>query len=202
MTPAEDTADSQVAQRILTAAEALFAEKGFAATSIREIAGSAGVTKPMVYYYYGSKDDLYGVLLDDALSSFEQLLAKALAPARGLRQQLTALVQVHQHIAQNDRARLRFYQSAISAAQPHPAAQRLAKNAYEMHAQMVRGILEEARRAREISLASAEEMAAATLVVLGTMGAFYDLGLHGANLPEACMGEPIVDILMRAVDRQ
>lgn len=50
--------DNAVAERILRVAVRLFSERGYAATSTREIAEAAGVTKPMLYYYYESKEGL------------------------------------------------------------------------------------------------------------------------------------------------
>lgn len=46
------------ADQILCVAIRLFAEKGYEATSTREIAEAAGVTKPMLYYYFGNKEGI------------------------------------------------------------------------------------------------------------------------------------------------
>jgi TetR/AcrR family transcriptional regulator len=71
-----DTAD--VRGEILTAAEALFARQGYAATSVREIAERADVNPAMVHYYFGSKHDLLRQVLDNALEP----LAAAIAAMR------------------------------------------------------------------------------------------------------------------------
>lgn len=52
---------------ILKAAEELFLEKGYSATSIDEIAARAGITKPTLYSYYPSKLALYTGLYKDYL---------------------------------------------------------------------------------------------------------------------------------------
>jgi AcrR family transcriptional regulator len=44
---------------ILEAARTLFAERGFAGTSVRAIAAAAGVDPALVHHYFGSKDDLF-----------------------------------------------------------------------------------------------------------------------------------------------
>lgn len=49
----------EVIERILKAALELFAEKGFAAATTEEIAARAGVNKAMLYYYVGSKEELF-----------------------------------------------------------------------------------------------------------------------------------------------
>ena len=69
MTPEESkprvrmTAQQRRAQ-LLDVARALFAERGFEATSIEEIAHRAGVSKPIVYEHFGSKEGIYEVVKD------------------------------------------------------------------------------------------------------------------------------------------
>ena len=48
---------------IMNAAEQLFAEKGFDGTSVRDIAGQAGVNLAMISYYFGSKEKLLVALI-------------------------------------------------------------------------------------------------------------------------------------------
>ena len=48
---------------ILDSAEQLFAEKGFDGTSVRDIAGHAGVNIAMISYYFGSKEKLLVALI-------------------------------------------------------------------------------------------------------------------------------------------
>lgn len=47
------------AESILDAAEHLFADRGFSAVTIKEIAQSAGVNAALLYYYHDSKETLY-----------------------------------------------------------------------------------------------------------------------------------------------
>jgi len=49
-------------QKIMEAAELLFAEQGFNGTSVRDIAEKAGVNLAMISYYFGSKDKLLETL--------------------------------------------------------------------------------------------------------------------------------------------
>lgn len=46
-------------ERILDAAETLFAEHGFGATSVRDITAAAGVNVAAINYHFGGKDSLY-----------------------------------------------------------------------------------------------------------------------------------------------
>jgi TetR/AcrR family transcriptional regulator len=62
-------------ERLLGAALELFTQRGYAATSVREICLTAGVTKPVLYYYFKSKEGLYLQLMEDSHSRFEAMLA-------------------------------------------------------------------------------------------------------------------------------
>jgi AcrR family transcriptional regulator len=49
-------------ERILDAAERLFAAQGYASTTMDQIVQALGVTKPFVYYYFGSKQEIFETL--------------------------------------------------------------------------------------------------------------------------------------------
>jgi TetR/AcrR family transcriptional regulator len=56
--------------KILDAAERVFAVKGFNGASVGMIAESAKVPKPNVYYYFGTKEDLYRRVIEDVCSTW------------------------------------------------------------------------------------------------------------------------------------
>src|ERR1700722_19587509 len=60
---------SPVARHIARAAARLFAERGYDATSVREIVEAAGVAKPTLYYHFQSKEGLASALLTVPLSN-------------------------------------------------------------------------------------------------------------------------------------
>lgn len=73
---------------IREAAIELFAEKGFAATSTREICERAEVTKPVLYYHFDSKERLYQRLLTDACEEWQREMAAAVARGTTARDKL------------------------------------------------------------------------------------------------------------------
>ena len=66
-------------EQLLDVSRALFAEKGFEATSIEEIAARAGVSKPVVYEHFGGKEGLYAVVVDREMSDLLDRLTAALS---------------------------------------------------------------------------------------------------------------------------
>jgi len=69
-------------QQILDQAGAIFARAGYHSASMDEIADSAGVSKPMVYAYFGSKEGLYLAYIERSGRDLEQRLVGASAPDR------------------------------------------------------------------------------------------------------------------------
>jgi len=57
-------------ESILGAAERLFAERGFAATSVRDIVGEAGTSAPSLYHFFGSKENLVVELIKDRHATY------------------------------------------------------------------------------------------------------------------------------------
>lgn len=80
--PARVTAASpSTRQRILRAAESLFAEHGFAATSMRQVTAEAGVNLAAVNYHFGSKNSLIEEVLRLRLDGLSQRRRERLATA-------------------------------------------------------------------------------------------------------------------------
>jgi AcrR family transcriptional regulator len=67
------------ANRILDTALDLFSTRGYEATSVREICEAACITKPTLYYFYGSKEGVFRALVHSALEELKQDLIDALA---------------------------------------------------------------------------------------------------------------------------
>ena len=71
------TAQQRRAQ-LLDVARTLFAERGFEPTSIEEIAHRAGVSKPIVYEHFGTKEGIYEVVKDREVQALIQQITDAL----------------------------------------------------------------------------------------------------------------------------
>lgn len=74
--------DQRQAQ-LLRAAATAFAHAGFAATSMDDVAASAGVTKLIVYRHFESKDELYRAVLTRVAARLRDEFERGLAAAEG-----------------------------------------------------------------------------------------------------------------------
>jgi len=83
--------DQKGQDAVLASAKDLFTTKGFASTSVREICDRAGVTPPVLYYHFGSKEGLFEAVvaetvhLDDFGNRLRQAVERAADPWEKLR---------------------------------------------------------------------------------------------------------------------
>ncbi|MFH1057117.1 MAG: TetR/AcrR family transcriptional regulator [Pseudomonadota bacterium] len=83
--------DQSARQRLLDAAAALFTAKGYATASVREIVAAAGVTKPVLYYHFGSKEGIFLALIQESYQALKDLLGTGLGHPGSVRQRLMRL---------------------------------------------------------------------------------------------------------------
>ncbi|MDW7711548.1 MAG: TetR/AcrR family transcriptional regulator [Deferrisomatales bacterium] len=75
--------------QIFTAGARLFAEKGYGRTSLQEVADALGVTRPALYYYYRSKEELLfeitSFVMDRVAADLQEVAAGSGSPLEKLR---------------------------------------------------------------------------------------------------------------------
>jgi TetR/AcrR family transcriptional regulator len=104
----QNVESSPVACHIARAAARLFAERGYEATSVREIVKAAGVAKPTLYYYFQSKEGLAHALITASLialvSALEQIVSQVADPVDCLEQ----VIEAQYNFCREDPDRARF----------------------------------------------------------------------------------------------
>lgn len=70
-------------RQVLAVAERLFVERGYAATSMDDVAAGAGVTKPVVYGLVGSKDQVFEACMARVADELSSRVATAVSAAGG-----------------------------------------------------------------------------------------------------------------------
>ncbi|MFI6075279.1 TetR/AcrR family transcriptional regulator [Actinoplanes sp. NPDC051343] len=69
---------AQRREQLIAIGRQLFAERGFDATSVEEVASRAKVSKPVVYEHFGGKEGLHAVVVDREVRSLLDRIAAAL----------------------------------------------------------------------------------------------------------------------------
>jgi TetR/AcrR family transcriptional regulator len=109
---------SSTPDRILDAAEDLFAQSGYSATALADVADVVGIRTPSLYNHFKNKEALYGAVLDRLIESFSAPLAQ-LSGDQLTSEQLFVWLEaiVRQHHANPNLARL--LQHAALSGGPH-----------------------------------------------------------------------------------
>ena len=84
----EQPSEVSVRQRLMDSAVLLFTNRGYAATSVREIVEMAGVTKPALYYHFDSKEGIYLAILDDLVKIADEGIAASRVASGTARERL------------------------------------------------------------------------------------------------------------------
>ncbi len=99
---------SAVARHIARVAARLFAERGYEATSVREIVESAGVAKPTLYYYYRSKEGLAHAIVTLPLNTLVSTIRHAVTTIADPVACLEAVIEAQYAFCREDPERARF----------------------------------------------------------------------------------------------
>ena len=80
--------------QLIEVSRGIFAERGFDAASIEEIAAAAKISKPVVYEHFGDKESLYAIVVDREMTLLMSMMTESLTSDRPrvlLEQAATAL---------------------------------------------------------------------------------------------------------------
>jgi AcrR family transcriptional regulator len=108
-----DVKPATSAERILSTALDLFAVKGYDATAVREICEAAGITKPTLYHFYGSKEGVLQALVANGFLRFRQLVDSAMAQPGSFRERLKVVARALFDSARRQPLYWRFIHSIV-----------------------------------------------------------------------------------------
>ena len=87
-----DRSETATRRKILDAALELFANRGYAGTSVQDIVDAARVTKPVLYYYFRSKSGLYQALVDTAHDERHRVICESARGGRDAERKLVGII--------------------------------------------------------------------------------------------------------------
>jgi AcrR family transcriptional regulator len=180
--------------RILMKALELFSQKGYDATPVREICEAAGVTKPTLYHFYGSKEGVYRAIVEGSLERFRADLALALSRDGTLRERLVRMATAYVEATLREPVLARFIMALIHNP-PRSAPATDFVGFYE-------SLLAEVARALDVAQSRGEIAAGPTdirlLVFMGALGeAMHGYLLVGRPELTPALAETLVDTVLR-----
>jgi AcrR family transcriptional regulator len=179
-------------EAILKAAIEVFARKGYAAASIREICQTAGLTKPVLYYHFQSKEHLYQELMIDSFSYYRKNVLRASKAEGSLRAKLVNIMLSEFRATKEDPVRVRFLlRMVFSSEEEHPFYD------YVSEMEKKRGILTEVlREGLEKGEASGDPREMATTLMASEFFATLENLYAGRPTLTRKKAEALVDVVL------
>ncbi|QCQ90142.1 TetR/AcrR family transcriptional regulator [Rhodococcus sp. SGAir0479] len=109
---------TQRREQLIEIGRTVFAERGYEAASIEEIAARAQVSKPVVYEHFGGKEGLYAVVVDREMSKLLEMITSSLTQNRSrIRVERVALALLTYVEERTDGFRILVRDSPVAAAE-------------------------------------------------------------------------------------
>ena len=152
-------------QRLLNAAAELFNSKGYAATTVREIVIAAGVTKPVLYYYFQNKEGIFLELMRGTYGKFNQLIDSVRFEKGSAREKLVRFIDQSFCLFLEEIKTVRLMYSLYYG--PHQGAPFFDFDIYHRkYQEAIRGLVEEGIRRKEFRGEDPEDMTWAIIAAI------------------------------------
>lgn len=184
-------------RRILDAAIAVIAEKGFHNSRVSDIADRAGVADGTVYLYFKSKEQILMAALDSGFEAFYRRAKEELATAADARAKLRILARLHLRLLNQNRNMAVVLQTELRQSAKFLAefSQRELKGYFDL----IREIIREGQTAGSIRKEVPDKIAAACL-----FGALDELVtswvLSSRDYDLAASADPVIDLLLSGME--
>jgi AcrR family transcriptional regulator len=193
--------EPEMRQKVLDAAARLFREKGYAGTTMRDVAGRCGIRAASLYYHFGSKDEIVAEVFDygvrrvaDAVRHAVERLPAAAPTYDKIRAAVRAHLESFFVYGDYTASNVRVFRQAPLAVQ---RKNRTLRDRYEAYWQR---LLEEGRRRGE--LRAGVDLAIARLFLFGGMNHTLEwyTAREGSSFRE--LADRYTDLIFRGIGKR
>ena len=194
----DNQSGNEAESKLLESALLLFSTKGYEGTSIREIIEGAGVTRPVLYYYFENKEDLFTRLVEAKFAELVASIEEAKSDNDTCAERLKKIIGIEFDLAENNPEALRLIlQVFFAPPEQGPALDRV--KLAKMRFRHIEEIMQEGLKSNEIAGGDAQSLG---LVFQGIMDMHV---MAKSNRPaETHLSEELasglVDLFMSGVD--
>ncbi|MCB9764023.1 MAG: TetR/AcrR family transcriptional regulator [Alphaproteobacteria bacterium] len=184
-----------VRERIIVEATRLLADQGYARTSVREITDAVGVTKPTLYYHFGSKEGLFTALVEHHTSEWLSAAERIVGGEGTVVQRLRRYVRSSFRVLDERPDVLRFLIMAFhQAGQGAPEIDSMRFHAAEVNALLA--LLKEGVEAGELVQ---HDVSSSIYLLMGSIHMRIGGALRAGHALEPDTADAIVDLFLHGV---
>ncbi len=175
-------------EKIANDAIDLFAEKGYAATSIRDIANSLKVSSSLLYYYFKNKEELLFTILEaigeELLHTIDKEKTKAGEPLEVMRGMILGHIRLVEK--ENKRAKLFVEQQHNLSKKYLETINRQHRNIYDLY-------VDQLKKLREAGIISNDSLSVTAFAIIGMIMWSYRWYRKGGSLSVEDMGNQLIE---------
>jgi AcrR family transcriptional regulator len=185
-------------EKIFKAAAKLFSEKGYNGVSMREISEFTGLSKPAIYYYFGSKEGIYSELVNAGMKvgikEYEEIFQKNIS----VKQKLTELMKVRFQQVHRYPELVKFFLSLFNSTENLTFLEHFRQVAKE-NRQMLSELILEGVTSGEFGASARPELACD--IYIGALTHFLWSQLNSSNIILSDqLAEEIVELLFKGLN--
>ena len=184
--------------KIFMVAARLIADKGYNGVSMREISEHSAVSKPTIYYYFGSKEGIYKALLRTGLEQNSRILQDVKSLKISVKQKLVKLFQKFFKQRQEHPEFMKFYFNISNRIEELPFLEEFQQMADKNRILLIE-MIQEGIDSGEFGNSATSEFAAE--IIAGVLGHFFWKQSHrGENILSDKLAEDTVEFLFKGLN--
>ena len=175
-------------EKIANDAIDLFAEKGYAATSIRDIANSLKVSSSLLYYYFKNKEELLFTILEaigeELLHTIDKEKNKAGEPLEVMR----GMIMGHIRLVEKENKRAKLF-----VEQQHNLSKKYLETINRQHRNIYDLYVDQLKKLREVGIISNDSLSVTAFAIIGMIMWSYRWYRKGGGLSVEDMGNQLIE---------
>lgn len=171
--------------RVLPAARRLFAERGFAQTTFKDVAAAVGLTHAALYAYFDNKVDLYLATLDDTQALLLPEYRRAIAEGRSLRERLAGILMASAQAHDRDSSVSGFLAAVPIEIRRHPELLAQLAGRPDAIFSALEALFDQARAQGELAVTASNAELISAFLGGGVGVALFQYGMHAGELSGA-----------------
>jgi len=184
--------------KIFYTAARLFAEKGYNGVSMREISEKSGISKPMIYYYFGNKEGIYRSLLEFGLNQGIEKAKKISNLPISSKLKLIKLIQTRFQLSCQFPEFAKFFLSIFITTEKLPFIANL-KTKAKQHRQIFINVIQEGVESGEFGVGANPELAVEIIMSVLAHFVTKQLKIKKKILSDK-LAEDIVELLFKGLN--
>ena len=190
--------DQSTKEKVFNAAARLFARKGYYGVSMREISELSGMSKPMIYYYFGNKEGIYTALVNVGLEEMTRNLENIQVLQLPVREKLTELVKKHFRFCVKYPEFTRFFLNLHNYMEETPFLKQMHERAFDNRRKLI-AMIEAGKQSGEFGPSANPKLAAE--IMAGVMAHYSVRQLHSkSKILNDKLAEEIVEFLFKGLN--